>query len=129
MPVESNQGSEFLPLTEATYFIMLSLVEPRHGYGIMQYVRELTRGGVRIGAGTLYGALATLQERNLIVPAESPGDHVGDGSRQRRVYVLTRLGRQVLGLELERQKALVSIGESILKEGGDSQDGKQKQQG
>jgi DNA-binding PadR family transcriptional regulator len=112
LPRELNLASKFLPLTESTYFIMLSLVEPRHGYGVMQYVSDLTRGGLRIGPGTLYGALATLEERKLIVPVER--DDADCGGSRRKEYALTALGRQVLALELERQKALVRIGESIL---------------
>ncbi len=67
---------------------MLSLVEPRHGYGVMQYVSDLTRGGLRIGPGTLYGgALATLEERKLIVPVER--DDADCGGNRRKEYALT----------------------------------------
>lgn len=96
MPQEPNLASKFLPLTESTYFIMLSLVEPRHGYGVMQYVSDLTRGGLRIGPGTLYGALATMEERKMIVPVER--DDADRGGSRRKEYVLTALGRQVLAV-------------------------------
>ena len=45
--------SPYLPLTEATYYTMLCLVEPRHGYGIMQEVRRISQGAVKLGPGTL----------------------------------------------------------------------------
>lgn len=48
------------PLTEAVYYILLSLTEPLHGYGIMQKAEQLSSGRVRLAAGTLYGALNTL---------------------------------------------------------------------
>ena len=47
-------------LTEAVFYILLSLDTPLHGYGIMQNVEHLSGGRVRLAAGTLYGALATL---------------------------------------------------------------------
>ena len=54
-------------LTEAVFYILLSLDTPLHGYGIMQNVEHLSGGRVRLAAGTLYGALATLTERGWIV--------------------------------------------------------------
>lgn len=51
------------PLTEGVYYILLSLYEPRHGYGIMQFVSELSNGRVELGAGTIYGAIKTLVKR------------------------------------------------------------------
>ncbi|MBR3428942.1 MAG: PadR family transcriptional regulator, partial [Clostridia bacterium] len=54
-------------LTEATYYILLSLCRPRHGYGIMQQTEELSGGRVRLAAGTLYGALNTLCDKGWIV--------------------------------------------------------------
>ena len=41
-------------LTESTYYILLSLLSPQHGYGIMQQTEEMSRGRVRLAAGTLY---------------------------------------------------------------------------
>ena len=55
-----------MALTEAVYYILLSLVEPKHGYGIMQNVEMLSGGRVRLAAGTLYGALSTLLEKGWI---------------------------------------------------------------
>ena len=49
-------------LTEAVFYILLSLGQPLHGYGIMQRAEELSNGRVKLAAGTLYGALTTLQE-------------------------------------------------------------------
>ena len=48
-------------LTEAVYYILLSLMEPLHGYGIMQNVERLSGGRLRLAAGTLYGAISTMQ--------------------------------------------------------------------
>ena len=58
--------AKHLPLSEATYYIMLMLVTPRHGYGVMQQVDQITDGVVKVGAGTLYGALSTLEKDGLV---------------------------------------------------------------
>ena len=57
-----------IPLTETTYFILLSLAsKPRHGYAIMQDVQELSEGRAILSTGTLYGALKRLLELDWIV--------------------------------------------------------------
>ena len=43
------------PLTEAVYYILLSLTEPLHGYGIMQKAEQLSSGRVRLAAGPSTG--------------------------------------------------------------------------
>ena len=53
-------------LTEAVYYILLSLLEPRHGYGIMQFAEQISGGRVRLAAGTLYGAINTMLEKGWI---------------------------------------------------------------
>ena len=55
-------------LTESTYYILLSLYHPQHGYGIMQETQQLSGGRVRLAAGTLYGALNALCEKGWISP-------------------------------------------------------------
>ena len=54
-------------LTEAVYYILLSLTKPMHGYGIMQNVDQLSNGRVKLAAGTLYGAINTLLEKGWII--------------------------------------------------------------
>ena len=99
---------EMIALTEAVYYILLSLNRPNHGYGIMQTAEKLSCGRVRLAAGTLYGALNTLCEKNWIreIPIEA-------GSRKKE-YVLTDTGREVLVNELARLRQLVENGESVL---------------
>lgn len=94
------------PLTEAVYYILLSLTEPLHGYGIMQKSEQLSSGRVRLAAGTLYGALNTLLEKSWI----SAGPQEG---RQKR-YQLTPQGREALLGELDRLRELVANGETLL---------------
>lgn len=61
-------------LTEVTFFILLSLYTPKHGYAVMQFIEDNTKGRLTLGAGTLYGALNSLQEKGWIAPF---GDSAG----------------------------------------------------
>ena len=97
-------------LTEATYYILLSLVEPRHGYGIMQRAESLSGGRVRLAAGTLYGALNTLCDKGWILQLPAPDDS------RRKDYKLTELGLKVLKNEVARLRELADNGEKILRE-------------
>ena len=98
-----------LALTESTYYILLSLFSPQHGYGIMQQTEEMSRGRVRLAAGTLYGALNTLFDKGWIIQLP-----VEDGSR-RKEYKLTDQGKAILTNEVKRLKELADNGERILK--------------
>jgi DNA-binding PadR family transcriptional regulator len=94
-----------LPLTEATYFILLSLaMGPRHGYLIMKEVRSLSRGRVTLSTGTLYGALKRMLETGWVQRVEGGETHLG---RTRKAYIITGLGQSLLGAEVERLEALV----------------------
>ena len=97
-----------IALTESTYYILLSLVSPQHGYGIMQQAEELSKGRVRLAAGTLYGALSAMVDKGWIeqLPVEA-------GSRKKE-YQLTEKGRSVLEKEVERLRELADNGERIL---------------
>ena len=99
-----------LALTEATYYILLSLYAPRHGYGIMQQTEEMSGGRVRLAAGTLYGALNTLCDKGWIIQLP-----VDDGSR-RKEYRLTEKGKDILKNEVKRLRELARNGEKILGE-------------
>ena len=97
-----------IALTESTYYILLSLVNPQHGYGIMQQAEDLSKGRVKLAAGTLYGALNAMVEKGWIrqLPME-------EGSRKKE-YRLTALGRHVLEAEVRRLRELVDNGEALL---------------
>lgn len=99
--------NESIALTESTYYILLSLYKPQHGYGIMQQTEELSGGRVRLAAGTLYGALNSMLDKGWILQLP-----IEDGSRQKR-YELTDKGLKVLLGEIERLKELVRNGELI----------------
>ena len=99
---------ENIVLTESTYYILLALFCPQHGYGIMQQVEELSKGRVRLAAGTLYGALNSMVEKKWIVQLP-----VEDGSRKKN-YRITEFGLRVLTNEIERLRELVSNGDAVI---------------
>jgi DNA-binding PadR family transcriptional regulator len=103
----ADRGPEekYLPLTESTTHILLALTGPLHGYGVMQKVREMSDGLVEIGAGTLYGALSTLQNEGLIHKVHEETFHLLDGgevtvpmrrSSENTEWVLTSLNGESL---------------------------------
>lgn len=94
-------------LTEAVYYILLSLLTPMHGYGIMQNVEVLSGGRVRLAAGTLYGALSTMLERNWIRALP------GEMDSRRKEYQITPEGRRVLDEEMLRLQELLENGRRI----------------
>ncbi|MDI6696268.1 MAG: helix-turn-helix transcriptional regulator [Anaerolineales bacterium] len=95
-----------LPLTEVTYFILLSLApEPRHGYAIMKDVERLSQGRVFLSTGTLYGALKRLLELGWIVRTQDSKE--SENNRERKAYSLTNLGQSILQAEIERLSSLL----------------------
>ena len=102
MDIQAN-----LPLTEATFFILLSLApQPKHGYAIMKDVRALSENRVSLSTGTLYGALKRLLERGWIERQEEPVFN-NDG-RERKAYAITDLGSRILEAEIDRLDKLVA---------------------
>lgn len=104
-----------LPLTEAFYYILVTLYgEPKHGYGIMQEIEEMSEGRVTIGAGTLYTALNTLLKKGWI---QNFSDNHGSDTR-RKVYTITVDGQTTLRAEISRLEDLLRIGRERLHIGG-----------
>ena len=99
--------ADYLPLTAANHHILLALVdEERHGYAIMLEVARLTRGGTKMGPGTLYGTIKRLLSARLIEEADERPDPELDDER-RRYYRITPLGIQVLQAETARVSLLL----------------------
>ncbi len=90
------------PLTEGVYYILLALYEPRHGYGIIQLTEQLTNGRVKLGAGTIYGAIKTLLEKGWIQPLDDDG--------RKKEYMITSLGKEMIEYEVLRLKELYENG-------------------
>ena len=98
-----------ISLTESMYYILISLIEPNHGYGIMQQVEEMTNGRVVLGPGTLYGALNTLLEKRWIEIFSQD-----DESRKKKEYLLTDSGREVIKNEMLRLEELLINGKKVM---------------
>jgi len=94
-----KQTAEYLPLTESSFYILLTLTKPLHGYGIMQEVEALSKGAVTLGPGTLYGALTTMEKEKLVELARVEG--------RRKVYLLTPKGAEVLLSQIERIEVML----------------------
>jgi DNA-binding PadR family transcriptional regulator len=101
-----------MPHVPFSIMVALSL-KPRHGYEIMQQVKDDTLGNITLGPGALYGTIKKLLNDNLIeeVPSEKEND-------RRKLYRLTRKGWDRLTIEMEyyryvaelaRKRHLVSI--------------------
>ena len=91
----------YLPMSEPSFLILLSLLEPRHGYGIMQRVLERTQGRVSLGAGTVYTILLRMERDGLI--------SVVCEKERRKVYQIEPPGRQLLEWEIARLEQLVRL--------------------
>ena len=100
--------ADTIALTETTYYILLSLYRPLHGYGIMQRAAELSGGRVRLAAGTLYGALNAMVEKGWITLLPGEG--------RKKEYRLTPMGLEILKKELARLRELVASGDLVMKE-------------
>lgn len=99
-----------LPLTETTFFIILSLAsEPKHGYAIMKEVEALSEGRVTLSTSTLYGALKRMLENGWIERVADP--QADESDRERKAYRLTKLGRHILQAETERLRRLANVAE------------------
>ena len=104
--MDNPQINQYLPLTEASYYILLALVEPLHGYGVMQKVEAISEGTVTVGPGTLYGAFANLEKEGLIWMSKEEA--------RRKSYALTEKGSQVLAEQIHRLEIMSRIGQAIL---------------
>lgn len=107
-----------LPLTETSFFILLSLVPaPLHGYGIMKDVEEMSRGRIQLSTGTLYGALKRMLVQDWIERLEDSSP--SEAGKPRKEYQLTELGRRVLSAEQKRMEALTRVA-SMRLQGGEA---------
>lgn len=85
-------------MTETAFYILLSLTEPRHGYGIIKHVEEISKGRIRLGSGTIYGTLTKMQKDGVIT--------VFADAERKTVYEITDSGKELITAEIERLKEL-----------------------
>lgn len=97
--------AETQPMTEAMYYILLALLEPGHGYGMMQRIWQISGGRLQMGPGTLYGVLNRMKKEGWIT-LESQDE-------RRKTYQITEAGRQALHEEYRRLTQLVRDGAAL----------------
>ncbi len=107
--MEDKLQKKYCPMTETIFYTLLALLEPNHGYGIMKFVRELTKERIKMGTGTLYTMLGRLVEDQMIVVLSEL-----DG---KKTYQITEDGKALLLAEQERLEQQCDNGKKIL--GGD----------
>lgn len=91
---------------DAKLLILTSLAGgPKHGYAMIEDITSIT--GVRLGPGTLYGAISRLEADGMIQALESDD--------RRRPYQITGRGRRHLAAEIGGMKGLVTTGLRRLK--------------
>ncbi len=100
-----NIYKKYSPMTEATYYALLALKEPRHGYAIMQFIQQLTEGRIKMGTGTLYTMLGRLVEDALI--------RVVEAESGKKTYQITELGDEIVRMEIDRLRKQLENGEEI----------------
>lgn len=93
-------------LSEPTYYILLALLVPLHGYGIMQAVKRISSGQVTVGAGTVYGALDAMERGGWVQRVAEEG--------RRKIYLITDDGKVVLQAHLSHLQQMTRAGEMML---------------
>ena len=98
----------FLPLSEVSFYILLSLApEAKHGYAIWKDVETLSSGSLELSTSTLYDALERLLQQGLIERVKEDGEQTS--GRPRKRYRLSELGKQVLAKEIDRMRTLLDL--------------------
>lgn len=88
----------YVPMTETGFYILLCLKEPNHGYGIVQKVKDMTKGDIVLAPGTMYGSLSKMEKDGLIRFIKE--------EEKRKIYIITALGNEVLDIEMRRIERL-----------------------
>lgn len=106
--MDKKLQKKYLPMTETAYYVLISLIKPKHGYGIMQHVENLTNGRIKIGAGTMYGSLSRMEKEGLITSVAE--------ENRKKIYEISEKGKIVLKLELKRLEELLNHGKSEMRD-------------
>jgi DNA-binding PadR family transcriptional regulator len=108
MPTKNEANdSKGAPLTPAVFHILLALTDgPRHGYGIMQSVKDTA--GLEMGPGTIYGSIQRMEDAGLVREVAATSLQ-GNSDGRRRYYDLTPGGRESLETESGRVARLAEL--------------------
>ncbi len=96
------------PMTEAMYYVLLTLMNPNHGYKLMNSIQEVSKGRVVMGPGTLYGILSRLLKDGFIRVLEDDG--------RKKIYGITEKGKEILIEEYKRIQSLIEDGDILKRE-------------
>lgn len=96
--MDAHTKKVYVPMTETAFYILYCLQTPQHGYGVVQQVERLTGGEIRLAPGTMYGSLSKMEKDGVIAFVRE--------EEKRKLYAITPLGREVLGLEINRIRRL-----------------------
>lgn len=107
--MDGGLQKKYMPMTETTYYTLLSVIVPRHGYAVMQYVSRLTRGRVVLGTGTLYTMVGRLAVDGVIRQVSQDG---------KKAYQITDIGMELLRAETDRLGRQLADGKGVLEVGG-----------
>ena len=99
--MEQHIKKVYVPMTEAAFYILFCLREENHGYGVVGMVEKLTDGAIRLAPGTMYGSLSKMEKDGVIRFIRE--------EEKRKIYKITELGEEVLGLEIKRIERLYKI--------------------
>ena len=94
------------PMTDSTYLILLSLLEPRHGYAIMKGISDMTHDSVSIGPASMYTILKKLEKKGDI--------RLKEDKDRKKIYIITDQGKADLIKEVERRRMFYEAGRSLL---------------
>ncbi|MBY0074483.1 PadR family transcriptional regulator [Priestia aryabhattai] len=102
-----NDSLETGELTDTSYYILVSLLEAKHGYLIMKTIEDMTNQQFSIGPASMYTTIKKLLAAELIMLC-------GESKDKKKTYVATEKGIQFLKKEIQRRKEMIKHAEDIL---------------
>ena len=102
-----GRTAKSVALTESIFYILLRLHSPAHGYALMKDIAQMTDDRLNLGAGSLYGALDTLQKRGWIKALdEYPQD-------RKKEYIITDTGKEFFERDLVRLEEMLQNAKKV----------------
>lgn len=107
-----HDSLEMGELTDTAYYILLSLLEAKHGYLIMQTIEEMTSHQFSIGPASMYTTIKKLLSAELIQLYD-------DQDPKRKSYIATEKGIELLKKEVKRRREMVLLAEDMFNKKGE----------
>lgn len=107
-----NDSLETGELTDASYYILLSLMEARHGYLIMKHIEEMTNNQFTIGPASMYTTIKKLLSAKMI-------EQLGEEQGKRKTYIATEQGIELLRKDVQRREEMINHAKKILEQKGE----------